>query len=211
MVHQLRGEDHILRKKVLIEINEDFHRADFVVLSLKFPLLKELISSCKETDDTRRELASAAVMKVAGTEEGRQKLIDENYLKDIAILLRDSVIKIRENAYNAFISIVEYRAGYEAVVKNDLLPLLVDLLKEEKEASIIILALTLLKFLCEAEAASEILLATKVLERLNDHLKSENLKIRCMAAFNICALSFKVKGKKGIILCISFLLFIIIN
>ena len=146
-------------------------------------------------------LASAAVMKVAGTEEGRQKLIDENYLKDIAHLLRDKVTKIRENAYHALISTAEYRAGYEAVVKNELLPLLVDLLKEEKVNDIISLALTLLKFLCEAEISSSILLGTKVLDRLNEHLNSTDLNVRCMAALNICSLSFKVKGKKDIILC----------
>ena len=201
MAAALHGKDDILRKKVLIEINEDFHRADFVVLSLKAPLLKELIACCKEEDDPRRELASSAVMKVAGTEEGRQQLIDQDYLKDIAILLRDKLPQIRSNAYYAFLHISEYRAGYEAVVSANILQLLVDLLKEEKESKIIVLALTLLKLLGEAEVASEILLKTSVLERLNEHLQSADLQVRCMATLNICTLSFKLVGKKQIILC----------
>jgi hypothetical protein len=187
-----------------VEINEDFHRADFVVLSLKFPLLKELIACCKEKDDVRRELASSAVMKVSGTEEGREVLIKEDYVKDIAVLLRDKLPTIRGNAYNAFLMMAEYRAGYDAVVGNDLLPLLVELLKEEKEPLLIVLCLRLLKLLSESEKSSEILLKTKVLERLNEHLQSETLNIRRWATLNICALSFKLEGKKAIIFCMGF-------
>lgn len=200
MTLQLQGTDHILRKKVLIEINEDFHRSDFVVASLKTDLLNELIKCCKEDDDSRRELASSAVMKVAGTEEGRQSLIDKKYLKDITILLRDQVPSIRKNAYHSFLSISEYRKGYDAVVKFGLLPNLVDLLEEEKINEIITLALMLLRDLCEAEAASNILLETPVLERINYHLKSEDIEVRKRATANISALSFKVMGKKKIIL-----------
>ena len=201
MSYQLHGVDHVLRKKVLIEVNEDFHRADFVVQALKSNLLKELITSCTEEDNERRQLASSAVMKVAGTEEGRQRLIDENYLNNIAVLLRDKLTMIRANAYYAFMSIAEYRAGCEAAVNNNLLQLLVDLLKEEKEDKIIALALSLLRLLTEAEIASKVLLKTQVLERLNQHLQSHDLEVRRQAALNICALSFKLKGKKKIILC----------
>ena len=200
MTLELQGTDHILRKKDLIEINEDFHRSDFVVASLKTDLLNELIKCCKEDDDARRELASSAVMKVAGTEEGRQKLIDNKYLKDIAILLRDKVPTIRENAYHSFLLISEYRKGYDAVVKFGLLPNLVDLLEEEKVNKIIALALNLLRDLSEAEAASNILLETPVLERINYHLQSEDIEVRKRATANISALSFKLMGKKKIIL-----------
>ena len=201
MAHQLHGTDHILRKKVLIEINEDFHRADFVIASLKAPILPELIACLKEEDDSRRELASSAVMKVAGTELGRQKLVAEGHLKDLKILLRDKVPSIRANAYHALMFIAEYRAEYEAVVESGLLPTLVDLLKEEKEKPIITLALSLLKELCEAETSSKTLLKTKILKRLNKHLNSDDLNVRRQAVANIAALSFKLKGKKQIILC----------
>jgi hypothetical protein len=201
MARQLHGDDQILRHKVLIEINEDFHRSDFVVLSLQFPLLKELMAACKEEDDVRRQLASAAVMKVAGTEVGRQKLIENSYLTDIALLLRDPVPQIRCNAYQTFMHTAEFRAGCEAVVKNELLPLLVDLLHEEKELHIIALGLDLLKLLCEAQDASDILLKTNVLGILNTHLQSPAPAVRCKATLNISALSNKLEGKKAIILC----------
>ena len=203
MTVELDGADHILRKKDLIEINEDFHRADFVVASLKTDLLEELIKCCKEEDDARRELASSAVMKVAGTEEGRQHLIDKEYLKDLAILFRDTVPAIRENAYHAFLFISEYRKGYDAVVDFGLLPDLVDLLEEEKVNKIIVLALSLLRQLCEAETASNTLLETPVLERVNEHLQSEDIEVRKKAVANISALSFKLIGKKKIILAKS--------
>ena len=201
MAQQLQGDDQILRHKILVEINEDFHRSDFVALSLQFPLLERLIGTCKEEDDVRRQLASAAVMKVAATEVGRQRLIEENYLTDISLLLRDTVPQIRCNAYRTFLHTAEFRAGCEAVVYSELLPLLVDLLHEEKELPIIALGLDMLKLLCESETASNILLKTKVLEILNTHLKSPDLAVRCKATLNICALSNKLEGKKAIILC----------
>ncbi len=203
MAKELHETDNILRTKVLIEINEDFHRADLVVQSLTSSLLKELIISCAEEDNTRRELASSAVMKVAGTEAGRQRLIDDDYVKNVATLLRDKLPQIRANAYHALLFAAEYRAGYEAVVRNDLLHLLVDLLKEEKEDKIIVLALMLLRLLTEAEVASKVLLKTEVLDRLNEHLKSADLEVRRQSTLNVCALSFKLKGKKKIILCKS--------
>eukprot|EP00826_Nyctotherus_ovalis_P049807 TRINITY_DN6043_c0_g1_i5.p1 TRINITY_DN6043_c0_g1~~TRINITY_DN6043_c0_g1_i5.p1 ORF type:complete len:357 (+),score=117.93 TRINITY_DN6043_c0_g1_i5:114-1184(+) len=203
MTAELQGSDHILRKKVLIEINEDFHRADFVVASLKSGLLEELIKCCKEDDDARRELASSAVMKVAGTEEGREHLASKHHLADLSVLLRDTVPAIRENTYRAFLFVAEYRKGYDAVVSFGLLPTLVDLLEEEKMERIIALDLSLIRQLSEAEAASDILLDTPVLERVNKHLQSEDIEVRKKATANISALSFKLIGKKKIILAES--------
>jgi hypothetical protein len=72
----MSGKDDILRKKVLIEINEDFHQADKLNFALESTLLSELVKCFKEADNEIRELASKAVLKAACTEKGRKILIE---------------------------------------------------------------------------------------------------------------------------------------
>jgi hypothetical protein len=71
MQEEMAGHDNVLRTKVLVEINEDFHQADKVNVALDAHLLQELVKCFKEKDDVIRELASRAVLKVASTEHGR--------------------------------------------------------------------------------------------------------------------------------------------
>ena len=75
MQREMSGSDNVLRTKVLIEINEDFHQADKVNVALDAGLLAELVKCFKEEDDEIRELASSAVLKAACTEKGRHTLI----------------------------------------------------------------------------------------------------------------------------------------
>lgn len=67
MVQEMKGgvneeKDDVLRKKVLIEINEDFHQADKLNFAIESGILFELVQSCREKDDTIRELASRALL-----------------------------------------------------------------------------------------------------------------------------------------------------
>lgn len=62
MVEELKGKDDVLRKKVLVEINEDFHQADKLNQALDSEILMQLAKSCREEDDTIRELASRAML-----------------------------------------------------------------------------------------------------------------------------------------------------
>ena len=68
-------KDNVLRTKILVEINEDFHQADKINVALDDNILQELVKCFKEQDDVIRELASRAVLKVALTEKGREYLI----------------------------------------------------------------------------------------------------------------------------------------
>ena len=66
MTRQMAGKDDVLRTKVLIEINEDFHQADKINFALTSSnLLKELVKCFAEKDKVIRELASRAVLQVA--------------------------------------------------------------------------------------------------------------------------------------------------
>ena len=63
MTRQMAGKDDVLRTKVLIEINEDFHQADKINFALTSSnLLKELVKCFAEKDKVIRELASRAVL-----------------------------------------------------------------------------------------------------------------------------------------------------
>lgn len=71
MTTEMASDDNVLRRKVLIEINEDFHHADKLNFALESDLLTQLVKCFEQKDDEIRELASSAVLKVANTEKGR--------------------------------------------------------------------------------------------------------------------------------------------
>lgn len=156
----------------------------------------ELVKCFKESDDVIRELASRAVLKVATTEHGRETLIHEKIVPEIKTLFDDGEVKIRSNAYVSLINLAEFRFGIEAVIDSGIIPTLVDKLVIEKEESILILILSLMKVLAEGEKAPMILLSTPSLARLNTHLVSKNARIRELAALNIGSISFNVSGKE---------------
>lgn len=196
MQREMAGHDNVLRTKVLIEINEDFHQADKVNVALDANILGELVKCFKEKDDTIRELASRAILKVACTEQGREKLIAHNTVLDIKGLFDDTEVKIRSNAYVSLINLAEFRFGIDSVIDTGIIPTLVDKLVLEKEEEILILILSLIKVLAEGDKAQSILLGTPVLARLNSHLASKNARIRELAALNIGSISYNTLGKE---------------
>lgn len=150
----------------------------------------------KEKDDEIRELASRAILKVANTEKGRETLIEKKTVPYIKALFDDSEVEIRNNAYVSLINLADFRFGVDSVIDAGILPILIDKLVLEKEESILILILTLLKVLAEGEKAPSILLGTPALARLNSHLVSKNAQIRELSALNIGSISFNVYGKE---------------
>jgi HEAT repeat protein len=62
-----------------------------------------------------------------------------------------------------------------------------------------ILIMKLLSMLLEGEMATDLVLSTPVLQRLNGHLKSPNWKIRQLAAENLGSISYNVMGKSATI------------
>jgi hypothetical protein len=58
----MAGKDDILKTKVLIEINEDFHSADKINFALESNILHELVACFTFKDNIIRELASRAVL-----------------------------------------------------------------------------------------------------------------------------------------------------
>lgn len=129
----MSGKDDVLRTKVLIEINEDFHQADKVNMALDSNILGELVKCFKEKDSVIRELASRAVLKIACTEYGRQTLVKNKTVNDIKGLFDDSEVKIRHNAYVSLINLAEFRFGIDSTIESGIIPILVDKLVIEKD------------------------------------------------------------------------------
>lgn len=153
----------------------------------------------KEKDDTIRELASRAVLKIANTEKGRVTLVSNELLNVIAGLFNNKVTQIRNNAYTCLINLAQFTFGVQAIIDTEILTTLVDKLISEKEDSILILILTLMGILLEGEMATVLLLNTLVLTRLNSHLAAKNWEIRRLAAENLGSISFNVNGKQSTI------------
>jgi len=117
-------------------------------------------------------------------------------VNEIKQLFDDGEVQIRSNAYVSLINLAEFRFGIDSIIDTGIIPTLVDKLVLEKEESILILILSLMKVLAEGDKSSGILLGTPVLARLNSHLVSKNPKIRELAAMNIGSISYNTLGKE---------------
>ena len=92
MTRQMEGDDNVLRTKILIEINNDFHQGDKLNFALDSDILTELIRCFDDEDNVIRELASRAIIKSAGTELGREILVKDEIVPKIRDLFNDSVV-----------------------------------------------------------------------------------------------------------------------
>ena len=77
----LKSDDDLLRTKVLVEINEDFHQADKLNFALESSILQSLLTCFSHKEANIRELASRAVLKIANTEMGRVVFIQNSLIE----------------------------------------------------------------------------------------------------------------------------------
>lgn len=90
----------------------------------------------------------------------------------------------------------EYTFGIDSIINFNIIPILIDKLNDEKEPKILVLILQLLKILNEGELAPMVIQGSDALQRLNNHLESENFAIRELAALNLGSISFNSIGKE---------------
>mmetsp|Transcript_39466 Transcript_39466/g.39017 ORF Transcript_39466/g.39017 Transcript_39466/m.39017 type:complete len:288 (+) Transcript_39466:27-890(+) len=190
------GRDDKLITKALKEINDDFHDAIKINLALGSTILEKLVALFEDKDDVIRELASRAVMQIARVERGRETLVENKIVDNVAKLFEDEVEAIRANSYDTLIYLADFQYGIDSVISFDIIQILVDRLILEPEEPILIQILTLLKILLEGERAPSIILSTQALSRLNDHLKSENKIIRELSALCLGSISYNERGKE---------------
>jgi hypothetical protein len=199
MARQMRGEDNVLRTKILKEINEDFHQGDKInfALDLENPeILFELVNCFEEQDAVIRELASRAIIKCCGTEQSRFLIVKEEMIPKIRFLFDDPVVDIRGNAYKAMINLAEFTFGIDHIINFNIVAVLINKLVEEKSDEILILILELIQLLLHGENSSLVVQGSDILKHLNSHLKSEHYKIREMAAMNLGSISYNTIGKE---------------
>ncbi|EGR29633.1 rtdr1-prov protein, putative [Ichthyophthirius multifiliis] len=215
MARQLVQETDILKLKILTEINEDFRRSDFINLALlSSDILEVLIKHFQDKSQNIRELASRSIVQVCSLNYGRDRIIEKAHIHNICSLIDDNVSQIRTNSYNAMLNLAEYRIGAEHILIAEKLPLFVDKLIEEKEESILIQVLQLIKKLLEGEGGTDIILQTEAIQRLTNHLEHRNQKVffcfleiqnNCII-FYLFLLKKKIRELSAINLaCISFL------
>lgn len=192
----LNSNDQVLRRKVLIEVNEDFHQADKLNSALESEILVRLVACFEDKDSEIRELASRAVLKVTNTEMGRVIFVSNNLVEVVATLFNDPEETIRNNAYVCLLNLAQFTFGMQAAIDADILRILVDKLVAEKAPRILELILELINTLLHGDMATPFVLNTPVLQRLNGHLASKEWRIRELAAENLGSISFNVEGKQ---------------
>ena len=92
---------------------------------------------------------------------------------------------IRINAYKSLNNLVKFRDGADAVYQNGVLEILVDKLLEEKEESVLVLVLLLLKAILGVEDATLKGLETPIIGRLTQLLTSSNAKVINISSFEL--------------------------
>jgi len=60
-------------------------------MAIEKDILMQLVYSCREQDDTIRELASSAMMKIANTEKGRVTIVSSRTIAIVVNLFDDPV------------------------------------------------------------------------------------------------------------------------
>lgn len=140
-------------------------------------------------------------MQVARVERGRDFLVEQKIVQDVAKLFEDDEIQIRSNAYYTLLFLADFMEGVDSIVDFDInvIQILVDRLVLEPEENIMILVLKLLKTLLEGGRAQGLILVTQAHARLNDHMESRNKEIRELAALNLGSISYNERGKEATI------------
>lgn len=164
-------------------------------------MIEELVKCFKEENDTIRELASSAIMKVANVERGREYIVENKIIVDVTKLFEDDIVGIRSNAYHTLINLADFMYGISSIIDYEInvIEILVNRLVLEVEESILILVLKLMNVLLEGGRSQSIILTTLAHPRLNEHLQSKNKLIRELAARNLGSISFNERGKEATI------------
>lgn len=143
------------------------------------------------------------MLKVVNTEKGRAEVVTGKWWTHFYNLIFDSNAAIRANGYGLYINLCEFTYGVESFYDCGILGDLVKQLAQEKDEQIMVLILTLLNILLDAEMVTRALLNSNVLALLNGHLTSRRWEIRQLAAENLGSVSFNEAGKEAAIEALS--------
>jgi len=175
MADELKYQDDILKLKVLKEINEDLRDPTKIVRAMNTSdLVHMLVYHLENKNDEIRRLASQTMKEVCSVYRGREQILTNNYIKNLAKLVDDVIPIIRMNIYESLFNLSEHVDGTNGVLENNILEILVDKLLEEKEEDILLMILQLMKRLLYGEGAVPRILKTQAITRLMILLEKTN-------------------------------------
>jgi len=199
MAEELKFKDDILKLKVLREINEDVRDPTKIVRAINTSdLVHMLVYHLENKNDEIRRLASQSMKEICSVYRGREQILVNDYIKNLAKLVDDQIPVIRLNIYTSLFNLSEHVDGTDGVLKNNILEILVDKLLEEKEEDILLVILQLMKRLLYGEGAIGRILKTQAITRLLILLEKSNELIREFAALNLASISFPEDGKAAV-------------
>jgi hypothetical protein len=117
-------------------------------------------------------------VQISLIEDGVDIIRGEDSYASLAELINDKVEKIRENGYDVFLNIGRNHKGCLYLIKNELVPILVDKILIEKVQPLLIKVLDILKLLLEGEGGTDSFLKTPGIKRLKGLLQHDNFLIR---------------------------------
>lgn len=175
MAHELKYNDDILKLKVLKEVNEDLRDPIKILRAINTSdLIHMLVYHLENKNDEIRRLASQAMKEICSVYRGREQILVNDYIKNLAKLVDDVIPIIRLNIYESLYNLSEHVDGTDGVLKNNILEILVDKLLEEKEEDILLVILQLMKRLLYGEGAVPRILKTQAITRLMILLEKNN-------------------------------------
>ncbi|CAD8075607.1 unnamed protein product [Paramecium primaurelia] len=200
MTNQIFASEDVLKLKNLEEINEDFHRGDFITLALlSSDILDVLMSHLSNSHEQIRELSSSAIVLISSIKFGRDKIMEKCYVPTIMKLLNDQIVNIRKNGYSSLLNMTEFQQGVDHVYSQGILVPLVNKLVEESVEDLLILDLQLLEKILYCGDAQVEILKTQAIKRLTQLLKRTNFKLRSLACKNLACISYDSSGKLDVI------------
>lgn len=185
MAEELKYQDDILKLKVLKELNEDLRDPTKIVRAINTSeLVHMLVYHLENKDDEIRRLASQSMKEICHVYRGREQIMLNDYIKNLAKLVDDVIPVIRLNIYESLFHLSEHVDGTNAVLQNNILEILVDKLLEEKEEDILLVILQLMKRLLYGEGAVPRILKTQAITRLMILLEKTNENVSIYKYFN---------------------------
>lgn len=123
--------------------------------------------------------------------------LQNEYEKALVPSLLEENVAIRSNVYQAILYISEQLEGRMALLGNDILELLVEKLKIEKEDGIYCQILEIIKNLLEGEGASSRALSTDMIQMMLIGIKHKNQQIRILSLQILLSISADEEGKNA--------------
>ena len=170
-----------------------------IVEALRSDLPLRVRDNLDSQDSNEREHASWVFIQFAKVPLGKTYITEKKIIKELADLFNDPVERIRRNAYETLIYLSEQREGCESVVKEGIIPILVDKLVTEKSERVIVQTITLIKQLLYAEKGPEIALGTPIISRVKGLLDFLSSELKRLSAEVLGSLSFSYPGKLRVI------------